>query len=316
MAIPYNANAMLTPVKSGIYQYRPFLDQGDSVTTITEDEFVVHRTGYEAGNLGDVHPEDPNSFLVGEGKPRAEDGDLIRYKKTYSQVPQTRVEFEPYVFTTPTMEAVGSPALVNNSPLTVQWNQSYVDNTTGLTQYGTKITFAAGDQPHGINDGDIVKFKVSYNYNPPGPTPASYGQIMYVIREVHEVDSPTDSYIITDNWFSDFFDIAGQWGEVVEQVFSGTYVDSTGKAKIVTSEVQVDYFHTVDPSGIPILDSLTFYDGSNERTNTLNATSTPTADEYAGWVANGTRMIVEPSRVTRWKGNIWERKTRYIKATV
>lgn len=42
--------------------------------------------------------------------------------------------------------------------------------------------------------------------------------------------------------------------------------------------------------------------------------TTPSAEQYLGWVAAGTEIAVDTSVFSRWMGNIFVRETRYVKA--
>ena len=306
MALPYGDFS--TAVRTRNDAWRPFWNEGDTSTIMTEEEWVQDASNYFPRPLGSLGGIGGNSFLVEEKKPRRIDGGLYKWVRVYSQVPLTRVDYERYVFVTPIMSAVSSPTLVNSTAIG-QWTAAvtFINNNTGLTEWGRRIRF---------NAADIVRLNIKYDYSIGDPN--SYNLLTSRLVEVHATDGPgaPGTYIDVRDWLRDLVETPGYYGVELLEVYSGTYVDSTGAAKVVTSEMQYDYFNTLDPSAIPVLEALAYFDASNERTNTLDASSTPTADEYAAWGANGARIVVETSIIRRWKGNIWERRTRYVKATV
>lgn len=73
----------------------------------------------------------------------------------------------------------------------------------------------------------------------------------------------------------------------------------------------------VSPFGMVFLGAGAWADIYDEYLHTgalANPSTNPTVAEYAQWVANGQEFVAETSVVERWLGNIWVRKTRYVKA--
>ena len=87
----------------------------------------------------------------------------------------------------------------------------------------------------------------------------------------------------------------------------------------VASTVELDYFlpgvssNIATEMDIPIIKRAVIYSSANEETNTLDAASKPTQDDYLNDVVNGVMRCVVSSSLTRWMGNIWQRSTRYVK---
>lgn len=97
--------------------------------------------------------------------------------------------------------------------------------------------------------------------------------------------------------------------------------------KTVMSRIAFKYYVPGVDAGIttaadiPLIAAQTYIYGST--TNNVDfladsppftAATTPSRTTYEGWMSGGTEIVVEPSIVRRWMGNIWERATRYVKA--
>lgn len=112
------------------------------------------------------------------------------------------------------------------------------------------------------------------------------------------------------------------------QTQSGRYRFS----RSVMCKVQCDYFLIdgstyIKPTDIPIIAEQRYFGiaGTNLETDYLASSppfvtpSSPARDVYEGWITSDAtgdnwHIVIEPSRLVRWLGNIWRRETRYIKA--
>lgn len=117
-----------------------------------------------------------------------------------------------------------------------------------------------------------------------------------------------------------FIGFYGVWGINVTTV--------TGRdrfTKTVVSRLKHEYFlcatgQTYEtPDLIPIIPAQA-YEFNGIATDYLgdsppfSVASDPSRTEYEAWIAAGTEIVAEDSRVSRWLGNIYERVTRYVVA--
>ena len=92
------------------------------------------------------------------------------------------------------------------------------------------------------------------------------------------------------------------------------------ETQVVSCRVIYDYFlpgvtaKISTPSDIPNTDPLYIQDNTGRKTNTATGNTSPTATQYKALIAAGTQIQIERSNATRWRGNIWERVTRFIRA--
>lgn len=101
--------------------------------------------------------------------------------------------------------------------------------------------------------------------------------------------------------------------------------------RTVTSRLAYDYFlcgaggQYEKPQDIPLNASQRYVYGSSFGTAAggdlpdrilwdIATYCTPTTTEYRALITNETEIVAEDSRLSRWKGNIYQRVTRYVKA--
>ena len=92
------------------------------------------------------------------------------------------------------------------------------------------------------------------------------------------------------------------------------------ETQVVNCRIVYDYFMPgltagiSKPSDIPDIEALWILDNTGRRTHTLSGNTTPNTTDYLALVAAGTQIVIERSTLSRWRGNIWERVTRYVRA--
>jgi len=90
--------------------------------------------------------------------------------------------------------------------------------------------------------------------------------------------------------------------------------------KAVASRISVDYFlpgvtaSISTPPDIPLDTRFRVLDSQGQETTTLGTNTQPTLTEYLAIVTNGGEIVAEDSQLERYRGNIYERRTRYIRA--
>jgi len=115
------------------------------------------------------------------------------------------------------------------------------------------------------------------------------------------------------------------------ETFSGIFVGRSRLSRIVVSRVAHDYFFAPggNPSSVEIL-SETRYVADQPGEDPSSASdidflsnfgyaaaphgTTPNLTTYQAWMATGVELIAESSHLSRWKGNIYQRQTRYVLA--
>jgi hypothetical protein len=125
-----------------------------------------------------------------------------------------------------------------------------------------------------------------------------------------------------ESYAYNFIGFYGAWG-----INTTTVTGRDRFSKTVMSRIAFKYYIPGVDGGIttaadiPLIAAQTYIYGTT--TNNVDfladsppftAATVPSRTTYEGWITGATEIVVEPSIVRRWFGNIWERQTRYVKA--
>jgi hypothetical protein len=273
-----------TPVTNGPRSWdRPF---DDLTAELTFDENYIQTVAdFVPTALDTPHDSYPDCYLVSEG-PRDNVGGFYKWTRTYARIPPSRQVFESYSWLVP---GIGTGAVF--SPQTVS---SAVDaaGTTTLTCAGD-TTAVAGDS-----------LSISYTFTD-SVTGTQYGRT--VIRTMTGGSGTAPSVAL----------ISEPGGTITYNTAKKVEPGRPAEALEVGSSLQLDYYlpgvsaGIGTPFDIPIIDELQIYNGDGIKVDSFAADTSPTIATWRLQVAASDKVCVVASIVRRWKGNIYERATRY-----
>lgn len=226
-------------------------------------------------------------YLVHESDPQDLGGGIVQWTRTYSAIPDSRIEHESYAHTFPGLEtgSLGPLRYITGTPT----------NAASVTTITTTVS-------HGISVGDQVIIRYT-NVMPDG---TQLGRQIFRTALTGTTGATLKVSIVIDG--SALYWLTAQKADIGRDAFS----------EETTSWLNYDYFLPGITAGIstfqdiPIINSPIIVDGDGARTDTYTATTAPTKTEYLTDVKNKTPHIAHDSVLRRWKGNIYERVTRYI----
>ena len=261
---------------------------------IFEQDFAQFFADYAPTNLGTVHPDDSDLYLVAESPLTDLGGGLAMFTRTYAKIPDQRVDYESFAFTFPGLSPGGiyTPHLLN---------------PTGTVASGQ--TTLTSQDAHGLVVGDevFIKYATSMLVN---DASSSFLQLIQTRKFTVAVVPTTTTFKVTE-----VLGISPQFYYVVKASASRKPLSKT-----VMSKVVYDYFlpgvsvGIDDVDDIPILEQFSVESGDGELSvDTVSEASDPTQAEYVDDIV-GTWIVAENSVVRRWEGEIYERATRYVKA--
>ena len=269
---------------------------GDNTTKLYTQDFVIDADYYVRSSFDAEDLDDPALYLVDETNPALIGNGIVRFTRTYSQIPQPRVmgsgsdEVELYVATV--------PGIGYTDPIT------FVEYISSASTVGETTVLTITSPPHSFEANDWVS--ILYYAQDPGST-------LIITRQVSRLISSVGASTVTVARITDGYNIVG-W----ESVFK-SLANREPFQLVVPSWISTEYFLPgVSPgissaSDIPIMQPTPIIDHvSGSRTDTITDQTSPSLDDYFAMLRDGIRIIAEPSSLTRWRGNIWERKTRYI----
>lgn len=222
-------------------------------------------------------------YLVEESEPRDIGGGCVEFVRTWATIPKSWRRYESYGWTVPGLDSLDTPYAIR--AVTGQ-------STTGGTDTVTTAASVGG------STGDFVT--IVYNVFYPDGSQTS----RRVLRTITAGGTTSTS-------FTAVVDISAPQYVNIQRVDVGR----EPLTEVVGSIVMLDYFlpgvtpNCTTPDDIPRLEPDTIIDNTGQVVQSYAVTSTPTR---ADWLAKiGTLVIVEASNVVRWRGNIYERGTRY-----
>lgn len=254
-----------------------------------------------------------NYFLTGESPLQAMDGGIVKWKRTYCQVPANRSEFQSYAaqlpglsygITAAALVPPGFPPALNP----VIFTQSTIAQVPGT---GTITTLTA----HGFHAGDIIA--LTYETSVFGIQNGRYTLGLTVASVPSSTTFTFAANVDMSTYFALWVQKAGFARKPLTRVVNSRldyayYMPGqTGPAPAYPMAASP---YLDDPSNIPITPITEIYDQYNNRTDTYSSFTTPNQAAYQTIVDAQGWVVAEPTSVTRWKGNIYEAVTRYIQA--
>ena len=275
--------------------------EGNSSIYMQEEDYMVFIDYYTPLQPAARNPEKSNVFFV-KDSPISDVGNGVgRFTRTWSVLPgygdkgYVRSEYESYAFTIPGFDTAQSG-----------FYQFPVASST-LANGQHTITVTTGAAPFDALDIEVGKpATIFYSVTDPLNGQTSGRQI---VREALNVTTNT----ITVALIQDI-------GPITFTGVQRTDLVQPSYTKQVMSRVDIDYWiagtNCDSIEDIPIIEELQIIDNATGgRTTTISDDTTPSLDNWYDYINAGTWIVVEPSVVTRWMGDIFERRTRYVRAT-
>lgn len=268
---------------------------GASLTTFGTSGITVSQSGIlPFGGTGtlplsSVHQTLLGFYLVEEKNWEKDRGGVYKFTRVYSQIPRTREEWQSYSWQV--------PGIGTTSSAFAQTTVSSMVNSGSITT----ITATS----HGLSTDDyaLVQFNVvDTNGN-------QYTRQRLMVVTVTGANTFTVPIIVD-----------------ISAPVSGTMAcrkvepGRDAETQVVNCKVVYDYFlpgvtaGISTPQDIPNLDPLYIMDNTGRKTNTLSGNTSPTTTQYKAYITAGTMLQIERSTLTRWRGNIWERVSRFTRA--
>jgi len=265
--------------------------------TINPNGIIISSTGstVQFGGAGSLplsthHSTLPGFYLVEEKNWEAVRGSIFKLTRVYSMIPSTREEWQSYSYQVPGIGSTSSAF-------------PYVTIST-MVNSGT-ITTITTSSNHGLSTDEFAEVQ----FNEVDSTGVQYTRHRLLVVTV---TSPTTFTVPI---------IVGSSPPV-----SGTMQcrkvepGRDPETQVVNCRVVYDYFlpgvtaGISVPSDIPNTDPLYIQDNTGRKTNVVTGNTSPTATQYKALIAAGTQIQIERSTQSIWRGNIYQRITRYIRA--
>lgn len=281
---------------------KSFPFEGDTTNYILEEDYMIFIEYYASLKPAARHPEKTNLFFV-KDTPITDVGNGVgRFTRTWSTLPgygdkgYVRSEYESFAYTVPALDTAQ----------TGFYQFPVASSRLSNGQHIITVTVAAA--PFDALDIEVNKpATIFYVVTDPLNGQRTNRQI---VRKALSVTTDT----ITVDYISDI-------GPIVFTGVQRTDIQQTSYTKQVMSRLDMDYWipgvNCNSVKDIPIIQELQIIDNNTGgRVEYLSDDTTPTLDTWYDYVQDGTWIVVEPSTVRRWQGEIYERTTRYIKATL
>lgn len=292
MANVYEDGTWAVASKTGQRRWlKPFPESNANI--IFEQDYFQSEAGRIADNvlMGSANADDGSFYLVAESTPIDLGGGMIRFTRTWSQIPPARTDFESFAYTFPGMSAGVVHPLVA------------VSGNTASTSGGVTTITTTG--AHSISVGDSVR--IHYNAF---DSVQQYSR--YIIRTA--LTGTTGSTLKVDQ-ITDTFNAQPFYFFTVQLVELGR----DPITETVSSKLTFDYFLAGVSSGvdsdydIQIIVKPVIIDNEGLQTDTYSDTTSPSLADFRQQIADGEYVVAEDSVVRRWRGPILERVTRYVK---
>lgn len=241
-------------------------------------------------SIGSAHPDDPTFFMVEESTPQNLGGGMVRFTRTYSQIPPARKEYESFAFTFPGMETG-----TLYTPNTVTGNSATTSNGQ------TTMTISGGST---ISAGDSVR--IHYN---------AFDSVQQYSRYVIRTAISGGSTLVVPQ-------IVDTLNSQPLYFFTATKIElgREPRTETVSSILTYEYFLPGVSSGVDYVTDIPLFvkdiiiDSDGLQTDTYTDATSPAISSYRAKIADGEQLVAEDSVIRRWKGPILERVTRYVTA--
>ena len=280
-------------VSKPFFRY-PFPQNDSRVMT---QEFEIDADEYSRLPISDPHPDFVNMYLVAERMQSVNFGNILRFEREYSEIPQSRSEYESFA------NRFAGLSVGDAEP------QSYSVASQSAGNPSDTITAATGFEAE-VGDALAIEWEYDNGFITYGGT---------VQRVAVSVSGATVSF----PFFRFEYWSGGQTIAVVPTYQRVTNISGAGRdpfTKVVQSEIKYDYYLPGVSAGIaihsdiPIITTETILTNEGSKTDSYSPQTFPTRESYENRIAAGTLIVAESSTARRWRGEIYERATRYVVA--
>lgn len=270
-----------------------------SVFTL-EEEYMQFTDYYQPLKPTSRHPDYGNVYYVGDSPIQDVGNGVGRWSRKWTVLPgmdtsgrklsYVNTEYESYVYSVPGIDTVQnaffvypvSSATISNGKHTITTTAPH-DITAGSPAY---IRYQLNDP---INK--FIYYRGQYKIAQNGTAGSTL-----VVSEIKDINTVTILQVQRADTFQDPYQ------------------------KVVMSKVDKDYWlpgvNCTSVDDIPIIQEEQIINNENgSRIQYINENTTPTLAEWLGWIDTKRWICVESSTVRLWQGNIYERATRYVRAT-
>jgi peptidoglycan hydrolase-like protein with peptidoglycan-binding domain len=284
---------------------------GDQLTRVIRRRYHVLQSSYCPAALDQTDSVYTLAYLVSDIPVQELPGGVWEIERTFAEVPTPQQEFESYVFAFPGLNA--SVIAVTGASTTL--TGAAYNATTGILSWSSP-SVVTGEQVIGRLTGE-------WGYQVSG----IFGTITYPINQAfsRQAISPTAVNIGRKFVLSNrpvFISTSGISASAF--TFESVALSSRKPIQLASvSRIEDVYFLAGEspaaavsfPSDIESLQVFAVRQlyGALE-TETVTAFTDPSLNEYAEMIATESEIVAEESRVERYLGNIYRRRTRYMKA--
>lgn len=287
------------PVRTGRERItRPFSTEGDNDSRVIELDYIQKARYFQPAKMDQIIKPDydlstviaydfPVAYLVEESATEPVGYDLIKFTRTFAEIPKSRVIGESYAWRRP---GISGGVLSNAVNIT---------SASGLS--GQTVLSVGSTAEFEVDDLVVIKYYVGW-------TQAGTNVFRYIQRRVISKTASTITVeIVNDPLGKVYF----EWILKYSQYRDAETVETS-------SFVTIDYFLPGVSSGIssfrkiPIIPRDVIRDVDGKESETFANNSEPTQEDYLSDIKNQVLRVVSPSTIRRWRGNIYERQTRYV----
>ena len=286
MSATFDDSNHASPLPHGQKRWRRDFADLREMTSFEED-YRILVASHQPLALDTAHASERNFYLVDETPLRPLGGGIAEFTREYAKIPSAR--------RMPQSHGWKVPGLGSENPPSAFFGINSASSSSG------RQTFSLASDP-GVTAGDTVA--VEYV--------ASTNTQQLNRRVLRGVVSATSSSVTIASPITDNLPIV--WLRL-QQIEPGR----DAEVHVVPSVIEFDYFLPgLNVPTLETIDALTedteIYDNTGRKTDSFTETTTPTLSEWRTKTAEEEMICCERSLLNVWKGNIYERKTRYTKA--
>jgi hypothetical protein len=267
--------------------------EGDTESMVISQEFMQLQASFKRLPLDTRQSARLDAFLVNEDGFQNLGGGVMKWTRTYATIPQSRRENETFAYTLPGITSEGLA-------------ERKIISSAAAAGVNLRLTTSAA---HGFLTGNdvIITYQVC------DPKVLSFRWLRQVAKEVLDVTA-VDKFDVAM-----IYDIV-PWSLYIWDAAIANVFGRASFSMVVPSWLQYDYFLPGVSAGIasendiPIYEPIRIIDSLGSVTDTYGPSTSPSTTEYRLMVKAGRMIVAEASSIKRWRGNIHERATRYIKA--
>lgn len=226
-----------------------------------------------------------SAYCIGDTEPQETEAGLVSFTRKWSNIPATNTDY------------IGSTTFTYPSVITTTGTYKTIASIGSISGLSATYTVTA----HGYANGDQVRIWVSTGT---GLSTHAYTSII--------------SGVTTDTFSAAYLIPAGA-SFVSGSVISSTSFGSSTRTRVVNSYVVSEFCLPGVTSGFATVDDFIPYplfdvvDFNGNSVTAINGVTAPSNQEYSAMVASG-QGLIRDSLIERYAGNIYVRKTTYVKA--